>query len=107
VGDCREEPSLVVGPPHRKPPRPDSSSSRERAPRLAAPDPAGVLNVRITAMEITWAERGLAVIGLVIGAGLSYIALDLLTGGMLTRSLTRSTRLASVTQLPVQEPPAS
>jgi hypothetical protein len=57
--------------------------------------------------EVTWAERGLAVLGLIVGAGLSYIALDMLTGGMLTRSLTRGAKLASVTPLPVQEPPAS
>lgn len=57
--------------------------------------------------DVTWAERSLAIIGLVIGAAVSYMAIDMLTGGMLTRSLTRGAKLASVTDLPVQEPPAS
>lgn len=58
--------------------------------------------------DVTWAERWLAVLGLMIGAAVSYIALDTLTNGMLTKSLTRNVKLASVTPLPVpEEPPAS
>ena len=58
--------------------------------------------------EVTWTERWLAIIGLMIGGAVAYMSIDLLFGGMVTRSLTRSVKLASVTHLPVaEEPPAS
>jgi len=58
-------------------------------------------------MEVTWGERALAIVGLMIAGGLAYMALDVLLDGALTKGLTRNVRLATVTELPVQEPPAS
>lgn len=46
-----------------------------------------------------WCERGLAVLGLVIGVAVTYIAVDTLGGGFLTRALTRGGRLATVTDI--------
>jgi hypothetical protein len=39
---------------------------------------------------LTWAERTSALLGIVFGAFVIYISLDLLSGGALTRALTRT-----------------
>jgi hypothetical protein len=53
--------------------------------------------------ECLWCDRAMALLGLVAGMGIAYLAIDLLTDGMLTRSLTRvSPRLAAVIDLPVE-----
>lgn len=39
---------------------------------------------------LTWAERTSALLGVVFGAFVLYISLDLLTGGAITRTLTRT-----------------
>ena len=54
--------------------------------------------------ECLWCDRVMALFGLLAGAGLAFLAVDLLTGGVLTRSLTRaSPRLAAVIDLPAGE----
>ena len=59
--------------------------------------------------ECAWCERGLAVLGLVIGVAVAYIAVDTLLDGALTKGLARSVRpLAPVLDFPTpEEPPAS
>jgi hypothetical protein len=57
--------------------------------------------------ECAWCERGLAVLGLMIGGGLAYIALDTLMGGRLTRGLVGGRALASVTPLRTPEEPSA
>jgi hypothetical protein len=50
--------------------------------------------------ECLWCERGLALVGLLLGTAVAFIGLDVLTNGMLTRRLTRTgAGLASVTEL--------
>ena len=39
---------------------------------------------------LSWAERASAVLGIVFGAFVIYISLDLLTGGAVTRALSRT-----------------
>jgi hypothetical protein len=57
--------------------------------------------------ECAWCERGLAVLGLIIGVGLAYIAVDTMMGGRLTRGLARGRALASVTPLRTPEEPSA
>lgn len=57
--------------------------------------------------ECIWCDRGWALLGLLAGAGIAFMAIDLLTSGMLTRSLTkRVPQLAAVVDLPEREPDA-
>jgi len=49
--------------------------------------------------ECLWCDRAIALIGLVIGIGVTFIAADVLTGGLLTRSLT-GRKLATVIDFP-------
>lgn len=51
--------------------------------------------------ECLWCDRAWAILGLMAGGAIMYMAVDLLTGGYVTRSLTRTARLASVSNLPV------
>jgi len=54
--------------------------------------------------ECIWCDRAWALLGLVAGAGLAFIAVDLLTSGMLTKSLTRRVpQLAAVIDLPTED----
>lgn len=54
--------------------------------------------------ECIWCDRVWALFGLVAGIGVAFVAVDLLTGGMLTKSLTRRVpRLAAVIDLPAPE----
>jgi len=56
-----------------------------------------------TETECLWCDRVWALFGLVAGMGVAFIAVDVLTGGMLTRSLTkRVPRLAAVIDLPTE-----
>jgi hypothetical protein len=51
--------------------------------------------------ECIWCDRSMALLGLIAGIGIAYLAVDLLTDGMLTKSLTRvSPKLAAVIDLP-------
>ena len=51
--------------------------------------------------DCLWCDRAMALLGLLAGAGVAFLAVDLLTNGMLTRSLTKaSPRLAAVIDLP-------
>ena len=53
--------------------------------------------------ECVWCDRAMALLGLLAGAGIAYLAVDLLTDGLLTRSLAgKSPRLAAVIDLPAQ-----
>jgi hypothetical protein len=50
--------------------------------------------------ECLWCDRAWALLGLVAGMGIAFMAVDLMSGGMLTRSLTkRVPRLAAVVDL--------
>ncbi len=49
--------------------------------------------------ECVWCDRAWALLGLLAGAGLAYMAIDVLFDSVLTRSLTRTARLATVTDL--------
>ena len=51
-------------------------------------------------METSWGERLIAAVGLMIGIGVSFIAIDVLTGGALTRRLTGARSLAQVIDFP-------
>ena len=54
--------------------------------------------------ECIWCDRSMALLGLLAGAGIAFLAIDLLTDGMLTKSLTRvSPKLAAVIDLPMPE----
>ena len=56
-----------------------------------------------TETECLWCDRVWALFGLVAGMGVAFIAVDVLTGGMLTRSLTkRVPRLDAVIDLPTE-----
>lgn len=58
--------------------------------------------------DCVWCERIWAAVGLVLGLGLAYIAVDTFTEGRLTQVLVRSApRLASVTPLRSPENEAS
>ena len=51
--------------------------------------------------ECLWCDRAWALLGLVAGVGIAFMAVDLLTGGMLTKGLTaRVPQLAAVVDLP-------
>ena len=51
--------------------------------------------------ECLWCDRAWALLGLVAGIGIAFMAIDLLSSGMLTRSLTkRVPQLAAVVDLP-------
>lgn len=51
--------------------------------------------------ECLWCDRAWALLGLVAGVGIAFMAVDLLSGGMLTKSLTkRVPQLAAVIDLP-------
>jgi len=51
--------------------------------------------------ECIWCDRAWALLGLVAGMGIAFMAVDLMSGGMLTRSLTRRVpKLAAVIDLP-------
>lgn len=50
----------------------------------------------------------MALLGLLAGAGIAFLAVDLLTKGMLTRGLTRvSPQLAAVVDLPDRDEPSA
>ena len=54
--------------------------------------------------ECIWCDRTMALLGLLAGMGIAFLAVDLLTDGMLTRSLTKySPKLAAVIDLPLAE----
>ena len=56
--------------------------------------------------ECLWCDRAWALLGLVAGIGIAFMAVDLLSSGMLTRSLTkRVPQLAAVIDLPEQAEP--
>lgn len=58
--------------------------------------------------ECIWCDRTMALLGLLAGMGIAFLAIDLLSDGMLTRSLTKvSPKLAAVIDLPVDESDAS
>ena len=51
--------------------------------------------------ECIWCDRAWALLGLVAGIGIAFMAVDLMSGGMLTKSLTtRVPQLAAVIDLP-------
>jgi hypothetical protein len=51
--------------------------------------------------ECLWCDRMWALLGLLAGMGIAYMAIDLLGGGLLTKSLTkRVPRLAAVIDMP-------
>ena len=51
--------------------------------------------------ECLWCDRAWALLGLVAGMGIAFMAIDLMGGGFLTRSLTqRVPKLAAVIDLP-------
>jgi hypothetical protein len=51
--------------------------------------------------ECLWCDRAWALLGLVAGMGIAFMAIDLMGGGFLTRSLTRRVpKLAAVIDLP-------
>lgn len=51
--------------------------------------------------ECIWCDRAWALLGLLAGAGIAFMAVDLLTRGMLTRSVTkRVPQLGVVVDLP-------
>jgi len=45
--------------------------------------------------ECIWCDRAWALLGLLAGAGIAFMAIDLLGGGFLTRSLTRRLRISA------------
>ena len=49
---------------------------------------------------ITWSDRTIAFIGLVVGIGVVLMAADLLTGGAVTRSVIPARKLAQVIDFP-------
>ena len=54
--------------------------------------------------ECIWCDRAWALLGLVAGMGIAFMAVDLMGGGFLTRSLTRKVpRLAAVIDLPTED----
>ena len=54
--------------------------------------------------ECIWCDRLWALLGLVAGAGIAFMAVDLMGGGFLTRSLTRKVpKLAAVIDMPAPE----
>jgi hypothetical protein len=54
--------------------------------------------------ECIWCDRAWALLGLVAGIGIAFMAVDLMGGGFLTRSLTkRVPQLAAVVDLPRDE----
>jgi len=54
--------------------------------------------------ECIWCDRAWALLGLLAGMGIAFMAVDLMSGGMLTRSLTkRVPKLAAVIDLPAPE----
>jgi hypothetical protein len=54
--------------------------------------------------ECIWCDRAWALLGLLAGAGIAFMAIDLMGGGFLTRSLTkRVPQLAAVIDLPERE----
>jgi hypothetical protein len=54
--------------------------------------------------ECLWCDRMWALLGLLAGMGIAYMAIDLLGGGLLTKSLTkRVPRLAAVIDMPAGE----
>ena len=54
--------------------------------------------------ECIWCDRAWALLGLVAGVGIAFMAVDLLTSGMLTKGLTaRVPKLAAVVDLPRDE----
>ena len=57
--------------------------------------------------ECAWCERGIALVSLLIGVGVVFIAVDVLAGGRLTRSLTRGRALAQVIEFPGADDAAS
>lgn len=51
--------------------------------------------------ECLWCDRMWALLGLLAGMGIAYMAIDLLGGGILTKSLTkRVPQLAAVIDMP-------
>jgi len=54
--------------------------------------------------ECIWCDRAWALLGLIAGAGIAFMAIDLMGGGFLTRSLTtRVPKLAAVVDLPASD----
>ena len=56
--------------------------------------------------ECIWCDRAWALLGLLAGMGIAFMAIDLMGGGFLTRSLTkRVPQLAAVVDLPERAEP--
>lgn len=54
--------------------------------------------------ECIWCDRAWSLLGLLAGMGIAFMAVDLMSGGMLTRSLIKKApKLAAVIDLPAPE----
>jgi hypothetical protein len=53
--------------------------------------------------ECVWCERAIAIFGIIIAAGLAYMAVDSLLDGRIARGFARSVHLAPVLNLPTTE----